>query len=223
MRLADQIKKEVVDQLAWDDRVPASDVTVEVRGATVRLGGSVPSYPARLAAATDAWSIPDVSRVENAIRVLPPDSVGPPVADPRIEADARAALEVNPEIDAADVEVEVYDGAIVLRGAVNAFWKKPYAEELVGNVRGVREVDNRLTIVPGRASVDQEIAADILEAIDRSREVDKDDVDVAVSSGRVTLSGVVPTWAARSAAYQAARFASGVRDVRNEIVLAGRD
>lgn len=38
MRLAEQIKKDAVAQLAWDDRVGASNVTVAVRGAAFLVG-----------------------------------------------------------------------------------------------------------------------------------------------------------------------------------------
>jgi hyperosmotically inducible protein len=53
-RTEEQIKRDVVDQLYWDNRVDASDVTVEVSNGTVTLRGTVPTYFASTAALNDA-------------------------------------------------------------------------------------------------------------------------------------------------------------------------
>lgn len=56
-RTEEQIKRDVVDQLFWDIRVDASDVTVEVSNGTVTLRGTVPTYLAAKAAIDDSWCV----------------------------------------------------------------------------------------------------------------------------------------------------------------------
>ena len=45
------------------------------------------------------------------------------------------------------------------------------------------------------------------------------DVDVTISSGKVTLSGAVPSRVARLAAYRAALYTPGVTDIEDNIIV----
>lgn len=67
-------------------------------------------------------------------------------ADDAIREDACEALAYDHRLDAGDVEVEVKDGEITLKGTVRNRDEKRLAETLVEGVRGVRDVHNRLTI-----------------------------------------------------------------------------
>ena len=58
VQTSEEIKKDVVDQLYWDNRIDASSVTVEVDGGRVKLKGTAPTYTAKEAARMDAWSGP---------------------------------------------------------------------------------------------------------------------------------------------------------------------
>lgn len=218
MRIAEQVKRDIVAQLAWDARVDATDVTVEVEAGTVKLGGTVPNLTARLAAADDAWQVPEVREVDNAILVAPP-SVDLVPRDEELARNARVALDLNSAIPSDDLSVSVASGVVTLKGSVDALWKKHVAENLVSSLLGVVGVENKLGIAPTRKPVDEELARDIIEAIDRRVLVDKKDVEVVVNNGVVTLSGSVPGWAARRAAFDAALYTAGVRDIRNNLVI----
>src|SRR5512140_174657 len=65
----ERIKRDVVEQLYWDQRVDSSEITVETSATHVRLTGTVPSYHARMAAEYDAWQVAGVSRVTNELTV----------------------------------------------------------------------------------------------------------------------------------------------------------
>jgi osmotically-inducible protein OsmY len=55
----------------------------------------------------------------------------------------------HPEIDASDIEVDVRpDGVVVLTGSVPDRRSKRLADDIAGEVWGVRDVDNRLTLAP---------------------------------------------------------------------------
>lgn len=217
-RTEEQIKRDVVDQLYWDNRVDASDVTVEVSNGTVTLRGTVPSYFAATSALNDAWAVLGVTDVRNHVTVRYPGTVKLPT-DEEIRTDALNVLARSPDIVISDLDVEVDAGRVTINGSVDSYWKRAHAEDLVGSCPGVISINNRLTIVPDRDFVDRDIANDIQTAIDRNALVAVDDVTVRVRDGLVTLSGTVPTYAARRAAYNAALFTAGVRGVNNNIAV----
>lgn len=65
----EKIKQAVVNEMAWDNRVDASRVTVKVSRKLVTLAGEVLSRSARVAAEEAAWNIKGVSYVNNHLSV----------------------------------------------------------------------------------------------------------------------------------------------------------
>jgi hyperosmotically inducible protein len=211
------IKKDVVEQLAWDDRVDASKVTVEVKNGTVILRGEVPSYFTRSVAQNDALKIVGVRRVVNEILIRPP--LEPPI-DIEIENNIKEKLTKNPDINMRDIEVVVSAGTVTLRGTVSAYWKKMHAEDIVSDEPGVVFIENLLAVVPTKDFYDKEIAKEIISALDRTADVDPDEITVKVEGGKVLMSGTVPSRAARQLAYEAAWFTPGVVDVEDHLSVS---
>lgn len=58
-------------------------------------------------------------------------------------------LTLDPDIDASGVDVEVTHGQVTLSGEVETKYLKRYAEELVAQVPGVKDVANRIRVVHG--------------------------------------------------------------------------
>jgi osmotically-inducible protein OsmY len=218
IRTDELIKKNVVDQLYWDYQVDASDVQVEVSEGQVILTGTVPSYTALNAAATDAWEIADVKRVTNLLAVRFPSTFSVPT-DGEIEDRAKVALAWNPDVYSVNIDVSVAGGVVKLEGTVDAYWKKWKAENLVSDLRGVTDIENHLAVVPTESRVDQDIAEDIEAALARNLYIDAEKVTVKVEYGKVRLSGSVPTYYARARAYDAAVNTVGVIEVVNEILV----
>lgn len=67
-------------------------------------------------------------------------------SDDRIREDACEALERHPQIDASEIEVEVKDGVVTLRGHVEERRLKRLAEDSIESVSGVRDVRNELQV-----------------------------------------------------------------------------
>jgi len=65
MKSKEQIKKDIVDQLAWDSRVDANNVLVKVEDDAVRLQEDVPTYSAMVTAENIAHREWGVSTVKN--------------------------------------------------------------------------------------------------------------------------------------------------------------
>lgn len=217
-RKDETIKKEVVDQLYWDNRVDADDVTVHVDNGVVTLKGTVPTHGARSSAVTDTWMIDGVTSVEDQIDVELAPTVEIPT-DAEIRNNIQNILSWNTDIDVMDIDVSVEGGVVTLEGTVDEYWKKWKAVELVSDVSGVIDVLDEMTVVPTGSFIDKDIAETINDALDRNLYIDSEDITVEVEHGNVTLTGVVPTNFVRSKAGDIASYTAGVIDVHNNLVV----
>ena len=218
IRTDEQIKKDVIDQLASDYRVSAADVDVKVSDGKVTLTGTVPTYTARTAANTDAWATTGVKGVTNLLTVRFPTTFTVPT-DTEIEGHIKDRLAGNPDVYSVDIDVSVENGVATLEGTVDAYWKKWRAEDLASDVRGVVNVQNHLAVVPSETYIDKDIAQEIEDALERNVYVDAEKVTVKVENGDVTLTGTVPTYYAKGQAYLAAVNTLGVTGVDNNTVV----
>ena len=211
----EDIDKQIVDQLYWDNSVSVADVAVTVEDGWVTLEGTVPSYHAKVTATDDAYQVLGVKFVDNKLRVAYKDTH----SDNGIEADIVSALDWDFDLDAQDIAVSVNEGEVKLLGTVDAYWKKFIAEQDVAKVRGVRSIRNEIAIVPTGEWSDEQIAKAVEEAMRRNVNVDVNDVDITVDDGEVTLTGVVSDWQERYAADSSALYTTGVRAVDNELQI----
>jgi len=214
-----EVKTDVVEELRWDSRLDPSDIAVRVNDGVVTLTGSVPGLGERRAAEVDAWGVVGVRWVENELVVRPPSM--PPIPDDETLRDkALDTLQWNPEVDSANVSVEVDSGRLTLKGTVSTHWQKLRAEDLVHTLRGVLSVTNELAVVPTETFPDQAIAEDIQAALERNVLVEAGRVDVTVNGGTVRLQGSVPSDAARRVASRAASRTLGVVSVQNDLMVS---
>jgi len=216
LRSDEQIKREIVEQLTWDDRVDAAKIKVEVEAGAVTLSGTVDSHFARRTAVHDAWSVDGVIALNDLLEVK---YVGGETSDLALESRVQRVLSSSSEVGGEDIAVTAWAGLVTLAGTVDAYWKKLEAEDLAAGVSGVIGVSNELAVVPTEDVVDEAIAEDVVQAIDRSIEVNVENVDVRVQNGVVTLSGVVDSWNAHDAAYEAAVNTLGVTEVVDELLV----
>lgn len=218
VRKDETIKKEVVDQLYWDNRVEADDISVVVESGEVTLKGTVPTHGARSSAVTDTWMIDGVSNVEDKIDVELATTADIPT-DAEIRENIRNILSWNTDIDILDIDVSVEGGVVTLEGTVDEYWKKWKAVELASDINGVIDVLDEMTVVPTGSFIDKDIAETIRDAFERNLYIDADDITVEVEHGKVTLTGVVPTNFVRSKAEDIASYTAGVIEVHNNLVV----
>lgn len=213
------IKKQVIDHLYWDSRVDASEIQIKVEDQVVELRGSVPSYTESEAALFDAWSIPQVAGVKNQLFIKYPSAVDVP-SDSEVKSIIQKQLEWSRSISEDDIDIMVDKGVVTLEGAVNAYWKKFRIEQISSDVKGVMQINNKISVVPTKSIVDEAIADDISKAFDRSRIVDLNKIDVRVEDGKVTLSGKGLNPIGRIQAMEIASNTIGVTDVIDRLSLA---
>jgi hypothetical protein len=67
-------------------------------------------------------------------------------SDERIREDISEQLTVNPDIDATNIEVEVNNGDVTLKGTVDERRAKRLAEDVTERVSGVKQVHNQIRV-----------------------------------------------------------------------------
>jgi osmotically-inducible protein OsmY len=70
------------------------------------------------------------------------------VADGAIEDQVRIRLANDPDVKGGAFQVAVKDGVVTIRGKVDQAKWKARAEKIVKKVKGVKSVDNQLTVEP---------------------------------------------------------------------------
>lgn len=215
MPLTDKnIKQDIIDQLTWDTRVPASGIEVEYSEGKAVLRGVVPNEAARIAAEEDVYIIPEVRDVENLLQIsYVIDKID------KKDDDIRNALEKvlteSYNIDESKIIVLVEKGIVTLQGVVDLYQKKPEIEKLVISSPGVRDVINAIVIVPTKKVSDEIIADTIVRKLGEVPHLDIEALNLSVSEGVVTIRGNVPDKRTDIAVFKAIGTSSGVVGIRN--------
>ena len=210
------IAKDVVDSLYWDSRVDASKVSVRVDDGIVTLSGTLPTYSSREAVLEDTWVITGVRDVVNQLKVEYRVEV---LSDSEIQSNIEDTFTSDDNLYPFNINVSVVEGWVTLEGTVDAFWKKVKAEDLSSGRRGVVGLTNKIAVVPTQSIADEKLAQTIINALDRNVNVNVDDINVTVEKGNVALTGKVPTWSSKRAAYDTARYSLGVKEVDDRIAV----
>ena len=119
-----------------------------------------------------------------------------------------------------NIVITVENGTAVLEGAVDAYWKKTRAEELAFDIGGIIAVNNLLTVVPTKDILDEMIAQDIVNALNRNFSINAETIDVKTANGRVALSGIVSDWKTYKKVFEIAKNTTGVKEVVNDLIIS---
>ncbi|MDG5816084.1 BON domain-containing protein [Chitinispirillales bacterium ANBcel5] len=209
----EEIRRLVLDQLSWDGRLVNSRIDAEVMNGEVILKGTVSSYSARQAAEADTLLVPGVLKVNDQMVIEYPGGVEK-VADRELKTSMLNRFLWNPSIPASQIDVEVRDGNVTIKGTVDGYWKKIRAEEIAYDMRGVIHVKNELVVVPSRDYTDREIAESIINAFERSGNIDPQRLEMQVENGIVSVAGSFGI-AEISEILHTVKFTRGVRDIVN--------
>lgn len=139
------IRQRVLNALEQDRWIDHQGIHVSVNGGLVRLEGEVQSLLRKRLAGAAAWWVPGTRDVINDLRVLHPE----PDSDDQITDACETELEKDPFVDATEVLVRTRGGVVTLLGAVCSEAEKRMAEDDCWYILGVKDVINRLAIVPG--------------------------------------------------------------------------
>jgi osmotically-inducible protein OsmY len=208
------IQDHVQQELRWDSRLDAADISVAVQDGIVTLSGTVKTFVESNAAQEAVFRVTGVRDVANDINVRVPAFLMRTDAD--IAKAVRAALEWDITVPSDRIRSTVTEGVVTLLGTVDDWHQVAAAERAVTNLAGVQEVLSEL-VVHAPTVYSGVVQVEIEEALERQAERAARRITVAVEDGQVTLTGTVHSWAEKEAVLGAARGTHGVRRVADHL------
>jgi osmotically-inducible protein OsmY len=143
-------------------------------------------------------------------------------ADSGITSVVQKSLESDEKVKARQVDVQTREGVVYLTGVVDTEEARREAARVAWRTKGVDGVVNLLTV--GERTVgswidDVTISSTVKSKLITNSEIKAGDIDVGSSQGVVTLIGRVSSQAIKSDAERIARGTTGVKDVKNELLV----
>ncbi len=204
MKTDGELKEDVMDELQWEPAVNAEAIGVAVKDGIVTLSGYVDSYTEKIAAERTVQKVYGVKAIAQEIQVRLPGSSQR--SDEDIAKAAANALEWKSSVPRDRIKVKVQDGRITLSGEVDWRYQKETAEEAVCCLMGVTGVTNLITIKPMIKPT--EVKTKVEAALQRHAMLDSRRITVEVHDSRVTLRGVVHSYAEKREAENAVKVFS---------------
>jgi osmotically-inducible protein OsmY len=208
----EQLELDVTAELHGDPRVDSTALAATADRGTITLRGAVRSLREKHEAQKAAERVYGVVVVRNELEVQIRDE------DRRDDTELRGDLLHAFILDGlipTTVDATVTDGFVTLTGVASWQYQRDEAAFLAANVPGVVGVEDRIKLITTPDGRD--VKASIRGAFERSARLDADRLSVSVSSGTVTISGVVQSWAEHDEAIAAAWAVPGVTEVYDRI------
>lgn len=217
MKTDTELQKDVRAELQWEPSIHAAGIGVAVKDGVVTLAGEVSSLPEKWAAQSAVQRVAGVRALVIALTVKLSEFGLRTDAD--IARSAETALSWRTPTACDPISVMVERGWITLTGTTEWQYQREAAANAVSHLVGVLGVNNQIALEPGPP--DSSLRHHIEASLARVAKVDAVPISVAVQGPEVTLSGVVDHWATRDLAMRCAWAAPGVRNVVDNMAIAG--
>jgi osmotically-inducible protein OsmY len=212
-----ELQESVFEALGREPLIESAEIGVTVVRGVVTLSGTVPTFDAREAAEAAALRVPGVQDVSEQLVTCGNDTQR---TDGAIAHAVRRALQAHLPGGNTAIKTCVSHGVVALRGSVDSWQSAVEAEAAVGELPGVQEVVDELTV--GRPTFDAgALEVEVSQALDHCEEHPLHGIQVSVDDGIVTLSGPIRSWDERDKLVEAARLVPGVQAVRDHLHLSG--
>ena len=202
----------VKDALYQDVRVDSYDINVSTTNGVVMLTGSVSNLASKKYADLEAKKIDGVLGVINEITVSPGWR-----SDTDIRNAVRRRILNSSVIESEGIHVQCVDGKVTLSGKVDSYSQKREAGLLASEVRGVKDVENNITIEWTSERSDDEIESDAVAALKRDVYLTDLPITVTVKDAVVTLEGTVGSAYEKDRVYDDVRWIRNVESVNNKL------
>jgi osmotically-inducible protein OsmY len=216
MKTNTQLQFDVLDELQYEPSVDAAEIGVTAKDGIVTLAGNVKSYVEKWSATRATERVSGVKAVVDELQVRLPD------VHLRTDEDlARAvlnALKWDVTVPDDRIKVKIEHGYITLEGNVDYKYQETSAIKAVRNLAGVKGITNLITVKP--QATPSEVKRKIEGAFRRTAELDAQRIKVDVHDNKVTLRGIVHSWAERDEAERAAWSAPGIAFVEDKLIVA---
>ncbi|HET6528923.1 MAG TPA: BON domain-containing protein [Balneolaceae bacterium] len=202
----EEIARALQTQFAAAEEVHADNLQIAVENGIVRLKGSTTNLLAKQRASQIAEATAGVISVINTLKITADRP------DEAIHEDVAEALSTNPATEGWEINSEVNNGVVTLKGAVDSWQEKQLATAIASRVKGVKGVDNIILVANDEDRKDPDIKAEIESILEFDARIGDERIDVEVANGIVMLGGSVGSAAEKRMAIEAAHIA-GVEKV----------
>ena len=141
------ITAKVKSALIADPVAKAYQIDVDTKDGLVQLNGFVDSTAGKTVAGRVANNVEGVKGVDNNLDVQTQQrGPGEVIDDAVVTAKVKSALIEDPSTKASQIDVDTREGTVQLDGYVSSESAKDRAAKLARAVKGVRDVENNLTV-----------------------------------------------------------------------------
>lgn len=141
------LQTKVKTKLMTDDFMEGASVNLETDNGVVQLGGFIDDEAKAKKAAEVVAGVEGVRKVDNQLHMKPGERTsGQAVDDTTITTKVKAGLADADLGAAAEINIDTYNGVVLLTGFVDTAATKKYAEDTAGATDGVQEVINGIYI-----------------------------------------------------------------------------
>ena len=209
------------------------DVDADSNG-VVTLKGELPREDLKTLAGRVAAAVPDVTRLDNQVRVNPQAAVAGPggertvgenLDDKTLEAKVSLAFSLNKDLKGTDVKVDAFKRAITLSGQVATPEQRQLAVGIAQQTTGVQSVTDRIAVSGASSASSPAASGDagsragaVQSALRANSSLAAYDLRVAAEGDRLVLRGQVKTLVEKDLAGALAREAAGA-PVDNQIQI----
>jgi osmotically-inducible protein OsmY len=216
MKTDSQLQQDAIAELKWEPLLREAEIGVSAKQGIITLTGTVDTYSKKSEAEDAVKRVVGVKAVVEKIEVKYASDWAKK-DDNDIATEIVNAFKWNMEVPSDKVTARVENGWVTLDGQVEWNFQSDAAKDAVTPLQGVTGVSNHIKV---KSRTDSVIEKDEIEsALKRNWSVSDQNIDVAVSGHRATLSGTVASWYQKDEAERIAWRAPGVWNVGNELVV----
>jgi hyperosmotically inducible protein len=208
----ESIKFWVKDAIGEDAYMDASGITVEVSDGIVILSGTVKNLATRKHANLEAKKIRGVLGIIDKLEVMPSYRW-----DVDIAQDVRHRIVNSVAIEFGNIKVTCTHGTVELTGKVGSWSEKEEADLLAGEVRGVKDVQDYLSLSWDKNRPDEAIKKDVVAALNRDVYLTDLPINVSVKNGTIALTGSVGSDYEKTRAADDIRWINNVKGLDNKL------
>jgi osmotically-inducible protein OsmY len=141
--------------------------------------------------------------------------------DHKLQAAVSERLDMHPGINSSHIGVASREGVVTLSGHVPSLVERTLAEQVAGQVKGVKAIVNGVSVELAGMSrtADETLAEQAYARLSSNASVPTDRLHLAVSDGRITVHGHVDWPFQLQAALHDLEHLSGAREVRHDVEI----
>jgi osmotically-inducible protein OsmY len=142
------------------------------------------------------------------------------MTDDNLIKDVERTLAFDTRVDHTAITIDSDEtGTIILNGHVDTYNEKELVEQVTGRVRGVKDIENNITVVPPMPKADYEITENVRKNLELDTWVDHTKINAETIDSVVFIRGTVGSMVEKQEAENDARWVAGVVDVVNHLTV----